>query len=195
MEAAVSDLGPQLVEKHLDSLPGFDGAGGLPIHSGRAGTLVSPDTVPRHQQEGGIGHEVEQVVEPAMRIIGSPTVQLGLDLQYPAFGLHQGPFQLVDIHRRQPPGIPVSLLPTCWPPSPCDRLSRPRSTTEPPSCPTAISRRWACPRSDWMSDIGATADSSHVHHEIDRQVRCPALPRQHRHAYAADFQRGLPTDE
>lgn len=30
---------------------------------------------------------------------------------------------------------------------------------------------------------------------IDRQVRCPALPRQHRHAYAADFQRGLPTDE
>lgn len=49
MEAAVSDLGPQLVEKRLDSLPGFDGAGGLPIHSGRAGTLVSPDTVPRHQ--------------------------------------------------------------------------------------------------------------------------------------------------
>ncbi|MFJ8856623.1 serine hydrolase [Streptomyces sp. NPDC102437] len=54
-ETAVSDLIPQSAEKHLDSLPGFDGAGGLPVHSGRAGTLVSPDTIPRHQQEGGIG--------------------------------------------------------------------------------------------------------------------------------------------
>lgn len=41
---------------------------------------------------------------------------------------------------------------------------------------------------------GTTADSSHVHHEIDLRVRCPALPRQHRHAYAAGFRRGLPTD-
>jgi hypothetical protein len=40
---------------------------------------------------------------------------------------------------------------------------------------------------------GTTASSSHVHHGIDRRVRCPALPRQHRHAYAAGFRRGLPT--
>jgi hypothetical protein len=42
--------------------------------------------------------------------------------------------------------------------------------------------------------LGAPAGSSHVHHGIDRQVRCSALPRQHRHAYAAGFRRGLPTD-
>ena len=36
------------------------------------------------QEEGGIGDEVEQVIEPAMRIITGPAVQLGLDLQYPA---------------------------------------------------------------------------------------------------------------
>jgi len=39
----------------------------------------------------------------------------------------------------------------------------------------------------------ATADGSHVHHVIDRSGRRPALLRQHRHAYAADLQRGLPT--
>ena len=47
------------------------------------GTLVPAHPIPCHQQERGIGNEVEQIVEPAMRIIASPTVQLGLDLQYP----------------------------------------------------------------------------------------------------------------
>ena len=40
---------------------------------------------------------------------------------------------------------------------------------------------------------GRPRDGSHVHHAIDQPVRRPALPRQHRHAYAAGFQRGLPT--
>lgn len=48
------------------------------------GTLVASHPIPRHRQEGGIGHEVEQVGEPAMRIIASPTVQFSLDLQYPS---------------------------------------------------------------------------------------------------------------
>jgi hypothetical protein len=150
-ETAPSQLRPQPVEEALDSLPGLDGVCGSPVHSGRAGTLVSPDPVPRHQKERGVGHEVEQIVEPAMRIIVCPTVQLGLDLQYPQFRPEQGGLQLIGVHRRQPPGIPASLLPTCWLPSPCGRLSRPPSTTEPPSCPAAISRRRACPRPDWRS--------------------------------------------
>jgi hypothetical protein len=41
---------------------------------------------PRNQQERGISDEIEQIIEPAMRIITGPTVQLGLDLQYPAPG-------------------------------------------------------------------------------------------------------------
>jgi hypothetical protein len=36
-------------------------------------------------------------------------------------------------------------------------------------------------------------DGSHVHQAIDRSARRPALLRQHRHAYAADLQHGLPT--
>ena len=36
---------------------------------------------------------------------------------------------------------------------------------------------------------------SHVHHEIDRRVRRPALPLRHRHGYAADIHHGLPAAE
>jgi hypothetical protein len=78
--------------------------------------------------------EVEQIIEPTMRIITSPTVQFGLDLQYPALGPIQGRLQIAGIHPR-PPGIPASLPPTCWPPLPCARLSRARTTTGPPPHP------------------------------------------------------------
>jgi hypothetical protein len=80
--------------------------------------------------------EVEQIIEPAMRIITSPLVQLGLDLQYPPLGPVQHRLsRCVGIHPR-PPGIPLSSLLTCWSPSPCARLSRARTTTRPPPHPT-----------------------------------------------------------
>jgi hypothetical protein len=84
-----------------------------------------------------------------MRVLTGPTVQLGLDLQYPAFRPCQGVLQLVGIHRRQPPGLPVLLLLTCCPPSPCTRLSRARTTTRTPPRPGAVSRRRACPPCCW----------------------------------------------
>ena len=199
-ETAVLDLRPQPVEEFPGADPHLDGRRCAPVHPGGARTLVAPHPTPGDQQEAGIGNEIEQVVEPAMWIITSPTVQLGLDLQYPALGLYQGPFQFVGIHRRQPPGIPVSLPLTCWPPWPCGRLSRPprrvvtpATTTGPPPHPRPSAgigparRRAGCPAGR------ATADGSHVHHAIDRSGRCPALLRQHRHAYAAALQRGLPT--
>ena len=53
------------------------------------------------QQERGIGDEVEQVTEPAMRVIDGPAVQFGLDLQYPAPGHDRtAQLQLVGIHQR-----------------------------------------------------------------------------------------------
>jgi hypothetical protein len=39
----------------------------------------------------------------------------------------------------------------------------------------------------------ADRDGSHVHSLTDRPVRCPAVPLQPRHKYAAGFPRGLPT--
>ena len=59
---------------------------------------LAPD--PNHQQKATIGHEIEQVVAPAMRIITGPTVQLGLDLQYPLLRLKDSVLEFVDDHRR-----------------------------------------------------------------------------------------------
>ena len=152
----------------------------------------SPHPFPSHSRNAGIGDEVEQIVEPTMRIVVRPTVQLGLDLQYPPLGLQQGRGHgALGIHQR-PPGIPVTSATTCWRPSPCDRLSRPRTTTEPPPrpAPSADDAPALPPR--WPRGARATPDGSHVHIEVDRRVRRPALPLRHRHGYAADIHRGLP---
>jgi hypothetical protein len=64
--------------------------------------LLPRTRTPADQQEGGIGDEVEQVTEPAMRIIAGPAVQLGLDLQYPALRQIEGilKIRITGIHRR-----------------------------------------------------------------------------------------------
>jgi len=69
------------------------------------------------------------------------------------------------------PGLLPDLRPT-W---------RPSAGNEP------ARRRAGCPAGR------ATAGGSHVHHGIDQGGRRPPLPRQPRHAYAADLQHGLPT--
>jgi hypothetical protein len=153
VEASVLQLRPQLVEENLDAHARRDGGHGLAVHPGRASTLVTPHPIPRHQQKRGIGDEIEQIIEPAMRIITSPTVQLGLDLPYSSLGPIQGRLRFVGVHRR-PPGIPASSLPTCWPPSPCARLSRARTTTGPPPHPTALNRQRTLPPHRTGSPMG-----------------------------------------
>lgn len=151
-ETAVLDRVPQPVEEVLDAPHALHVVGGLTVHSGSAGSLVAPHPNPRNQQERGIGNEVEQIIEPAMRILAGPTVQLRLDLQYPALRPHQDVLQLVSIHRRKPPGLPVLPLLTCCPPSPRTRLSRAPTTTRTPPRPGVVSRRRTCPPSDWLPD-------------------------------------------
>jgi hypothetical protein len=59
----------------------------------------------------------------------------------------------------------------------------------------AFGRRRAYPsRPDGSRAAGPTRDGSRVHLRIDRSAWHPALPRQHRHGYAAGIHRGLPTD-
>lgn len=109
-----------------------------------------------------------QVVGPVSRIVRRPTVQLGLDFQYPAFHHLQHGRRLVGIHQR-PPSLPVRRLLTCWSPSPCTRLSRARTTTGPPPHPVAVSRRRTCPP-------GALARARHADGSAPRGVdRWPSL--------------------
>jgi hypothetical protein len=112
-ETTVLQRRPQFVEEDLDSSRSLNVVGSSSVHPGSARTLVTPHPSPPDQKEGGIGHEVEQVVEPAVRITAGPLVQFGLNPQYPAFAPVKGRFQFVGIHRRNPPGISVSSLLTC----------------------------------------------------------------------------------
>jgi hypothetical protein len=106
-ETAVLQRVPQRAEE-LPDAPRRDGCGCVAVHPGGLRALVAPDPVPCHKQERGIGDKVEQVTEPAMRVIDGPAVQFGLDLQYPAPGHIDRLLQLVGVHQR-PPGIPASF--------------------------------------------------------------------------------------
>jgi hypothetical protein len=60
-----------------------DGARLHPIDAGRSCSPVAPDPRPRNHEEGGVTHEVVQVLKATTGVVARPSVQLGLDLQYP----------------------------------------------------------------------------------------------------------------
>ena len=124
-----------------------------------------------------------------MRVVGSPLVQLGLDLQYPPLGLIEVGPRRVGVHQR-PPGIPVLRLRTRWVPSPCGRLSRPRTTTDPPSRCRVISRRRAVPLPARLAGSEATRKRFPRSPLTVRRDRCPAFPCRHVHGYPAALHRG-----
>ena len=128
-----------------------DGAGCHSIDAGRPCPSVAPHPIPRNRQEGGIGDEVVEVIEPTMRIVGCPLMQLGLDPQYPQLGLDRGSGHDASVFTGDLLTFQSRRLRTRWVPSPCGRLSRPRTTTDPPSHRQAISRRHAFPLPPWLT--------------------------------------------
>ena len=134
-------------------------------------------------------NEVEEVIETTTRITDRPLVQLRLHLVYPQLGLIEVGPQIAGIHQRSPRS-PL-MLRSCWAPSPCDRLSRPRTTTGPPPHPGSISRRRTFPPTSWLL-IGEGSPGWFPRSLLTvRRMRRPAMPLRPRHAYAADIQRGL----
>src|SRR6478752_5967462 len=91
-------------------------------------TSVTRDPVERHNQRRRVVHKVEQVLEPAVSIDRRPTVQLGLHLRYPAEHLGRS----AAIQQRVSRHCSLLSTPHRCRPSPCGRLSRPRSTTATP---------------------------------------------------------------
>ncbi len=61
------------------------------------------------------------------------------------------------------------------------------------SVPASSRRLTVCLPAAGLADRqgGRLDDGSHVHHMTVRRDRCPALPLQPRHGYAADLHRGL----
>ena len=142
-ERAGLQIGPQVGEEQLHPAHVFDVVGGQAVHSGRARTPIAPHPRPGHRQERGIDDQVEQVVKPASSVLAGPSVQLGLDLQYPDPVIDRT--RRVGVHRR-PPDLPAPALRTRCRPWPCGRLSRPRTTTAAPPHQRGLGGRCACPR-------------------------------------------------
>ena len=195
---------PQPLQEPLDTRPASMYAGRTAIHPGRTGALITPHANPRHQKERGIADKVVQIIKPAMRIITSPSVQLGLDPQYPALRLVEGVLQLriAGIHRRTSrhsilltAGLlaPLALRPAL-PASAAGRYARDYYGASAP--PVAISRRRACPpaRLETRKDGRPRAVPTFTSRPFD-ELGAQLLPRQHRHGYAADLHRGLLTGE
>ena len=166
-----------------------------PVDPGGSCPLVAPHPLPRHHEERRVMDEVEQVIEPAARIIGRPLVQLGLHprTRSPA-SIEVWP-RRAGIHQRSP-SLAVACCEHAGPLRHVDgfpalgllRVLRP---TPRPSADDGPSRR---PAGCWPRGRGPR-DGSHVHSRTVRRVRCPAMPLRHRHGYAAGLHRGLPTGD
>ena len=133
-----------------------DGAGCHSVDAGGSCALVAPHPTPRHNEECRVIHEVGKVIEATARIDLRPLVQLRLHHEYPVLGLCEVGPRSADIHQRTPRS--ALMLRTRWTPSPCDRLSRPRTTTGPPPHPDGIGRRRAFPPTSWLLAGEGTAE-------------------------------------
>ena len=88
-----------------------------------------------------------------------------------------------------------SLLVTAAALRPCDRLSRPRTTTAAPPRPGPIGRRWTQPSAPRRRRGAAEdRDGSRVHCDSLDEGGARALPLRPRHGYPAALHRGLPTE-
>ncbi len=150
----LTDPGQQIRDRPTDT------AGSDPIDTSGSCALVAPHPVPRHDQERRVIDKVREVIEATTRIGHRPSVQLLLHPQYPPLGLvplgKEIEPRLAGIHQRTPGA--AWLLRTRWTPSPCDRLSRPRTTTGPPPHLGRIGRRRAFPPTSRMLAGEGTAE-------------------------------------
>ena len=168
--------------------------GAIPIDAGGPCALVAsaPGPTPRRgtpgHRRGCTDHRTD-----GQDSADRPLVQLRLHREYPRLGLIEVGPRRAGVHQRPPRS--ALMLRTRWTPSPCDRLSRPRTTTGPPPHPDGISRRRAFPPTSRPPAVGDRRDGSHVHSRTVRRVRRPAMPLQHRHGYAAGLHRGLPAGD
>jgi len=154
----------------------LDVTGRLPVHTSGACSLVVPHPIPGHQEEPRIGDKIEQIVEPAMRIITSPTVQLVLDIQYPDPGPHQSRLQFVGIHQRDLLTFRYFTADLLAPFAMCVPLTRPDYYGASAPSHTFDRRRIYPTALDGFQAAGAMRDGSRVHRKPIDQLGTQLCP-------------------
>ena len=111
------------------------------IHPSRASATIARDTPPREPEVARAGKPAPHILPGFAGMISTPRVELALNVEEPGcIRLFTG------VHRCFP--LWQTRQNVCSP-SPCGRLSRPRTTTGAPSPPAAIARlRRACRRGE-----------------------------------------------
>ena len=190
-------VGPELGEERLLAPHGRDVVGRLAIYPGRAGALVALDPTPPNQQERRITDEVVEVTEPTCLLVGCPSVQLGLDpsTRAPACSAvgHGASVFTGVLLACQLPGCGLAAALRHAPPllgrvagSPdLGLLRRLRPVLRPTADGGPARHRPGRPAGRAVPGRFPRSPST------GRRGRCPAIPRQPRHGYAADLPRGL----
>ena len=173
--------------------------GTTPPGSGGAPAPVAAHTIPCDHQERGIVHEVE-AGHPKRRPDSAAAHRCSFvrRYKYPVpRPLDVGGPRNARIHKRISSPVLSVAANTGWAPSPCDRLSRPRTTTGPPPPATGAGRRRTCPPAHGRppNPGGNRQRGSHVHHVISRRDRHPVMPLHLRRDRAADVGLGLPAGD
>jgi hypothetical protein len=163
----IAEHRPRISQEAFDPVAALDGPHGHPVRTRRACPAIARDAPPRHPEVTGVGDPVPHVPVGAVRFGPTPPVEFALNVEKPCLvGLING------VHR--------FLSPSCtsphksWSPSPCGRLSRPRTTTGPlpPGTVMARLRRCAARAGGWRPCRG-----SGVPIENPWTVRRSALPQ------------------
>ena len=88
------------VGQELLAVLGADRARLHSIDTDRSCSSIPAHAVPADREEGRVADEIEQVIKPTIGTVGRPSVQLGLDLQYPQAGLIEARPRRDGVHRR-----------------------------------------------------------------------------------------------
>jgi hypothetical protein len=144
-ERPVPERRAQLVQERDHPNTVLDVVAGNRVHASCPGTPVARHPLPSHQQRGPVADQVEYIIEPATRLVPCPSVQLELVIEYPPLGREDPGRRRRRVVIQQRSFPTAAPLPSHCRPSPCDRLSRPPSTTATPPRSGLISGRRACP--------------------------------------------------
>ena len=120
---SLSQVLPDILQKACDTIgPPFDRLSRHAIRARCIAARVTGQPLPSVRQRSAVAYNVEQIREPFLRVRSTPPIQLALHVENEP-GIH-----------RVGQGVHL-LLARCIHclPSPCGRLSRPRTTTQAPS--------------------------------------------------------------